>query len=110
MTLDVAYNFLNFWINKFFGSFYPPETLDLIVDRAQMALYNDYYLEFGTSQRLNDALAPFKKTFVFTNITSPGGIVTMPADYQHLLNINTTILNSITGLPQDKPVPILNED
>lgn len=110
MTLDVAYNYFNFEINKVFGTYYSPEEIDLIVDRAQMSLFNDYYEEFGTSQRLNDSMAPFKRSFSFTNISSPTGVVTMPDDYQHLLNLYTIIQNTITGLPQNRPVPILNED
>lgn len=110
MTLDVAYNFLNFWINKVFGTYYTPPELDLIVDRAQMSLFNDYYMMFGASQRLNDALAPFKKNFQFTLMTCPGGLISVPDDYEHLLSIYTTIQNSITGLPQNRPVPIVNED
>ncbi len=110
MDLQVAYNFLNFWTNKVFGTYYSPQDFDLIVDRAQMSLFNDYYDEFGTSQRLNDALAPFKRTFQFTNISSPTGFIDMPDDYQHLLSIYTIVQNSVTGLPQNRPVPILNED
>src|SRR6266700_3366134 len=110
MNLNEAYNFLNFLLNKAQGVWYAPSELDLVVDRAQMSLFNDYYTEFGASQRLNDSLAPFKRQFTFTQITSPGGLVTMPADYQHLLSLYTIILNSVTGLPQNRPVPILNED
>jgi hypothetical protein len=110
MTLQVAYNFLNFWVNKQFSTYYAPGDFDLIVDRAQMSLFNDYYMQFGTSQRLNDALAPFKKTFQFTLATCPTGLITVPNDYEHLLSIYTTIQNSITGLPQNRPVPLLNED
>lgn len=110
MTLDVAYQFLNFWINKVFGAYYTPPEMDLIVDRAQMSLFNDYYDEFGTSQRLNDSMAPFKRQFTFTLMTCPGGLITMPTDYQHLLSLYTVVQNPITGLPQNRPVPILNED
>lgn len=110
IDLDVAYQFLNFLINKTFGSYYTPPELDLIVDRAQQAVYNDYYIEFGKSQRLNDALAPFKRTFLFTNASSPGGLISVPTDYQHLLNVYTIIQNAATNLPQNRPAPILNED
>lgn len=110
MTLDVAYDFLDFWTNKTFGTYFPPPEKDLIVDRAQMSLFNDYYDEFGTSQRLNDSLSPFKRQWQFTEITSPTGLINMPLEYQHLLSLYTVVQNSITGLPQNRPVPILNED
>lgn len=110
MTLDVAYRFLNFWINKVLGTFYSPPEMDLLVDRAQMSLFNGYYDEFGTSQRMNDAMAPFKRQFTFTLGTSPAGLITMPAGYQHLMSLYTVVQNSRTGLPQNISVPILNED
>lgn len=110
MTLDVAYSYLNFEINKVFGTYYTPPEEDLIVDRGQMSLFNDYYEELGTSQRVNDSLAPFIRTFQFTNITSPTGLITMPSDYQHLLSLYTVIQNASTGQPQNRPVPLLNTD
>jgi len=110
MDLQTAYNYLNFEVNKVFLTYYSPGEFDLIVDRAQMSLFNDYYDEFGASQRLNDALAPFKNSFQFTQSTSPGGLISVPDDYQHQLSVYTIVQNSITGLPQNRPVPILNED
>lgn len=110
VDLEDLYTFLNFLINKFLGTFYAPEQMDLLVDRAQMAVYNDYYAEFGKSQQLNDSLAPFKRTFVFTPGTCPGGLIAPPDDYYNLLTVIPTIFNSITNLPQDVTCPILNED
>jgi|SRR5580692_31109 hypothetical protein len=110
MTLDVAYNYLNFEVNKVFGTYYAPGDFDLIVDRAQMSLYNDYYMQFGASQRLNDAMAPFKRSIVFTESECPTGLVQVPSDYEHLLSLYTITQNAITGLPYNRPVPILNED
>lgn len=110
MTLKEAYDFLNFWINKSFGTYYSPPECDLIVDRAQMSLFNDYYDEFGTSQRLNDSMAPFKRTFQFTAITSPTGLINMPEDYQHLLSLYTIVFDTARGQSVNRPVPILNED
>lgn len=110
MTLDVAYEFLNLEINKVFGSYFAPEELDVLVDRAQMATFNDYYEQFGASQRVNGALAPFKKDFQFTLATCPAGLITVPIDYEQLLAIYTTIQNGITGQPQNRPVPIMNDD
>lgn len=110
MDLQTAYNFLNFEVNKVFTAYYSPGDYDLVVDRAQMSLFNDYYDQFGASQRLNDALAPFKKTFQFTQSATPGGFIITPTDYEHLLSIYTTVQNAITGLPQNRPVPIVNED
>ena len=110
MTLDKAYSLLNFLINKFQGGWYSPEELDLIVDRAQMALFNTYYLEFSTSQRLNDAMGPFKRSVTFTNVDTPGGLYTVPSDYMHLLSIHTIVMVSAVVPVQSRAVPIISED
>lgn len=110
MALDDDYKFLNFWVNKDQGGYFSFSELDLVVDRAQMALYNDYYDKFGVSQRLNDAMSPFKREFSFTQITSPTGLVLLPDEYQNLLSVHTIVQDARTGLPINRPVPILNED
>lgn len=79
MNLNDAYTFLNFWINKEQGAWYSPPQLDLIVDRAQMSLWVDYYPKYGTSMDVRNSLAPFRTSYDFTNITSPVGLVTLPA-------------------------------
>lgn len=109
LTLDQIHTFFNFLVNKEQGGWFSPEQIDSALDFGQMQLFNQYYDQFGTSQRLNDSLAPFKKNFQFTNITSPTGLVTMPDDYSHLLNLYTVIQDG-SGRVQNRPVPILNED
>lgn len=110
MALDADYRFLQFIINKEQGAFFPYSELDMVVDRAQMSLYNSYYDKFGASQRLNDALSPFKREFVFTNASSPTGLILLPDEYQNLLSVHTVVQDARTGQPRNRPVPILNED
>lgn len=110
MTLKQYYDFLNFWIDKEMGSFYPPEELDLLVDRSQMSYFNDCYDDYGKNQRLNSSLVPFKATYQFSNSTSPAGLITMPVDEFYLLDAYTVVVDSTTDLAQRKPVPFPNED
>src|SRR6185295_2912163 len=110
MALDADYKFLQFWINKEQGAYFTFAELDMVVDRAQMSLFNDYYDKFGASQRLNDALSPFKREFTFTNVSSPTGLIILPDEYQNLLSVYTVVQDARTGLPVNRPVPILNED
>lgn len=110
VDLDVLYRFLNFLINKFLGAFYAPEQIDDLVDRAQMELYNRLYREYGASQRLNDSLSPFKRSFVFTAMTNPGGLITPPDDYYNLLSVIPTIFDAVLQVPKDVPCPVVNED
>lgn len=99
MDLKVSYNLLNFYINKAQGGWYPPEELDPIADNGQLRYYKNCFIKYGTGQRLNDALAPFKKKVPFT--TDANGLLTSPADYMDLINI----------LPDGAlECPILNDD
>ena len=109
LTLENAYEFYDFIVNKYNGAWFPPEEKDLAFDYAQMSLFNDYYDDFGTSQKLNDSLAPFKKNFQFSNGTCPGGLITMPDDYQHFLSAYTIIFDNVRGV-RNRPIPILSED
>lgn len=109
MTLNEAYNFLNFWINKKLGLWYPPDELDMAVDRGSIALYNSLYAKYGTSTRVNNALNTFKQTYQFTNVTSPGGIVTIPDVYMNFIDAYVQYVDT-GGHVRYKAVPIVNED
>lgn len=110
VDLNDLYTFLNFLIDKSLGAFYAPEQMDLLVDRAQMVIYEAYYREFGKSQRLNDGMAPFKRTYVFTPETCPDGLITPPGDYYNLMAVIPTIFDSLTQMPRDVQCPTVNED
>ena len=102
MDLKVAYDQLNFWINKRQGKWYPPEELDAIVDKGQLSYYKDCFIKYGTGQRLNDALAPFKKTVNFNTTTS--GFLQVPNDYMDLIDI----IPMVNG--KRVPCPVVNDD
>jgi hypothetical protein len=109
MDLLDAYNLINFYINKEQGGWYAPEQLDLIVDRAQHTLYNTYYIKYATSQRLDDAMAPFKVDFQFTTGSTPAGLITTPDDYLDLLAIYTLVTGS-DNVTRKRPVGIVTEE
>lgn len=96
-------------INKSQGAYYPPGQIDEWLDMGQMAVFNTYYLEFAKSQRIADALAPFKKKFTFTNVTTPAGIVTVPSDYFDAIRISM-IVQTPNGQVLTRPCPRLNDD
>lgn len=89
MDLEDFYEQINFYINQKQGGWYSPPELDLMVDRAQMTLYNRYYMQFATSQRLSDVIGIFKFDMSFT--TTSNGIVNMPANYLNLLSVYTLV-------------------
>jgi hypothetical protein len=109
MDLNEFYTLLNFYINKEQGGWYAPEEITRLVVRAQTTLYNTYYTKYSTSQRLDDALAPFKVDYQFTIISSPDGLITTPADYLDLLGIYTIVIGS-DNIARKKAVEIVNEE
>jgi hypothetical protein len=111
MNLQEKFNFLNFWINKSLGAWYTISELEDLVDRGSIALYNDYQPRASTSQRIKDALSPFKETLAITPSNSVGGLVTIDdEDYLNLLDIS--IRYAVSAVPRTVQVPIMlyNED
>ncbi len=110
MSLQEAFDFLNFWINKNTGSFFTVSELELITDRGQMSLYEDLQPKYATSQRIKDALAPFRATYNFTPSTTVSGYIVIPSDsnYLNLLDVQTTF--QISNTTVYAPVTMVNED
>lgn len=102
MDLLKAYNILNFFINKAQGAFYSYSELDLMADAGQLTYYKNCFIKYGTGQRLNDALSPFKKKTSFT--TDSTGFLSVPDDYMDLINIGPTV----DGITVE--CPVLNDD
>lgn len=102
MDLKEAYNRLNFWINKNQGVFLTMPELDSVVDGGQLTYYKNCFIKYGTGQRLNDALAPFKKKAPFT--TDVNGLLTVPDDYMDLIDIEPIV----ASIPY--ACPVVNDD
>lgn len=109
MDLNDLYTRLNFYINKAQGGWYSPEELTEMVDTAQHILFNSYYDKYATSQRLNDALAPFKTDYQFTLVATPDGLITPPANYRRLLALYTVVTGA-DNVTRKRPVEIINEE
>lgn len=110
MTLQAAYDFLNFWISKYTGSFYSPPELDLIVDRGQMSLFSELRPKYATSQRIKDALSPFISRYDFLAGDTPAGLITIPSN-QNCLAILDIMISYVDGATtRYAAVPILNSD
>lgn len=112
MNIQDCFTFLNFWINKVLGSYYTVSELELLLDRGQMSLYNDYQPKAATSQRIKDALSPFKDYYNITPSNSLKGIVTIPSDKNYLNLLDFEIRYAISGRSITKYVPLqsYNED
>jgi hypothetical protein len=94
------------------GGYYSPPELDAITDRGQMALYTDYQPKYAISQRIKDALSPFRTKYDFDFPDSLDGIVTVPSDRNYLNLLDLYIRFAISGIPIVKRVSVemVNED
>lgn len=112
MNISEDHDFLNFWINKYEGAYYPPDTLDQIIDRGQMSLYADLQPRYATSQHIKDALSPFRAKYTFTFNDTIGGIITIPVNtnYINLLDVFITYDISARAVQKQVPVALINED
>lgn len=107
MNLNDIFNFLNFYINKFTGSWYTIEELEDLLDFGQMALYSDLKPKYATSQLIKDALSPFRETYNFTTQIS-GYVIVPDSTYLDLLDIQ--IYFQVSNRPVYHPVDLVNED
>ena len=107
MNLNDIFNFLNFYINKFTGSWYTIEELEDLLDFGQMALYSDLKPKYATSQLIKDALSPFRETYNFTTQIS-GYVIVPDSTYLDLLYIQ--IYFQLSNRTVYYPVDLVNED
>lgn len=107
MNLNDIFNFLNFYINKFTGSWYTIEELEDLLDFGQMALYSDLKPKYATSQLIKDALSPFRETYNFTTQIS-GYVIVPDSTYLDLLDIQ--IYFQVSNRTVYYPVDLVNED
>ena len=80
------------------------------LDRASKELFARYAEEYGRTQRLHDSMAPFKKQVNFTGADTPNGVLTLPTDYQYLLNAYVTVFDNVNVKTIQKKIVFVNED
>lgn len=108
MNISEAFDFLNFWISKERGVFYTIPELTLIVNRGQSSLFSDLEPIYATSQRVKDALAPFRDTYNFT--TQVSGLVIVPSDRNYSSLLDIEIYFPISNRTVYYGVSLANED
>lgn len=110
MDLQSAFDFLNFWIGKELGNFYTIPELELILDRGSLSLYEDLQPKYATSQRIKDALAPFKATYSFIPTQTVSGYIVIPSDSNYLNLLDVQIQYQISNRTIYFGVSMVNED
>jgi hypothetical protein len=78
MNIKDCVDFLNFWIRKERGAFYTIQEAVDVIDRGQMAYFNDIITKYATSQIIKDTLSTFKERYEFVPGDMPGGLVIVP--------------------------------
>ena len=110
MTLKESFDFLNFWINKNLGAYYTIIELETLVDRCQMSLYSDLQPKYATSERIKDALSPFRSTYEFTPLNTVSGYIVLPSNSNYLNLLDVQVSYAISNRTLYAPVLMINED
>lgn len=84
--------------------------IDRALHMAQLDVFYEYFDQYATSQKLHDALSPFKTTMQFTLATSEDGTITLPSNYVHLLNAYTITYDNQYNRPDKNKVEFVSED
>lgn len=114
MTLQDVFNELNFYINKYTGSWYTIPELENILDMGQMGVYSDLKPKYATSQLVKDALSPFRSVYNFTTQVS-GYVIVPDTTYLDFLELqiffrvsNREVYYQPTALNEDTRSDVLN--
>lgn len=126
MDIKVIHDTILYYLNKEQQGYVTHEEIDSVLDKAQLALFNQYHTNpklpsqaqaalYGESQRIDDALSMFKERYTFAPADSPatitaGGVITMPSNYLHLLSLYTTVFNNQLGRNIYSGVQVLSEE
>lgn len=107
MNLQDVFNEINFYINKFTGSYYTISELENLCDSAQLSVYSDHKPKYAVSQLSKEILMPFRSTYNFT--TAVSGVVTVP-DTNYLDLLDLQIFFRISNREVYFSPQLLNED
>ncbi len=110
MDLEQAFEFLNFWVNKYTGGYYTIQELTMLVDRGQMAYYSDVKPKYATSNLIKEILSPFRATYNFTPSNTVSGYIVVPSDSNYLDLLSVTVEVDISSRIIYAPVKMVNED
>lgn len=121
MNIQDIHNIILLILNKEQNAYLSHQEIDAVLDKAQLVLFNQYHTNpklpsktqamiYGDSQRIDDALSAFKDKYVVTTGNSTGGLITLPADYMHLISLYTTQYNATLAKNIYNSVQVLTEE
>lgn len=109
-TIWDCYQMLNFWVNKSTGAYYTPQEAASKIDDAQISVYEDLQPKYATSQRIKDALAPFKDRYDFLPANTISGVIVVPSNRSFLNLLDVQISYQISNTTVYYQPKMLNED
>lgn len=121
MTIKAVHDIILFYLDKDQNGFITHEEIDAVLDKAQLALFNEYLYNpkvpaqnqpnrYGQNQRVNDSLSPFKATYTFTNLNTVSGVLSLPADFMHLNSLYSTVYDNALARNVYYPIQVLTEE
>lgn len=110
MDLSDVFDRLNFFINKYTGSWFTIPELENLCDSGQLALYSDYKPKYATSQLVKDALSPFRADYDFNPTQTISGYISVPYNSGYLDLLDIQIQVNISTRIIYWSVPMVNED
>lgn len=109
MRIDVIHNLFRFLLNKEQGGWYSPSEIDDLLHRAQIWQFSEYLDEYAKTQKMHDALGVFKTPYEF--VTSSSGIITLPENYEALLQGGyVQYYDAVAAKVRKKVFRVLNDD
>lgn len=110
MDLQQAFFILNFFINKYTGSWYTVSELQTLVDNGQISYYTDIKPKYATSQLVKDTLSIFRATYNFNPTNTISGYIVVPSNSNYLDLLDVQITYQISNRTVYTPVKMINED
>lgn len=124
MTIQQVHNIIFLLIRKEQNVFATHGDVDTLLDFYQMGIFSKFTGSpeeqvgvlpmmksgYGQTQYFDDAMTPFKNTVQFLYEDTPGGLITLPTNYERLTGIYSVTTNNKTDQVKHNKITILSED
>ena len=124
MSIKDVHDWINFITRKYQSGYHSHEQIDAALHMGQLDAFYDYYgndrqyqggrpvppVTYGDTILIHHALEPFKDKHDFTTLTTPGGVVTMPATCQLILSLSTSYFSTKYNRNITRSVELINEE
>lgn len=107
MTIQETHTYLAFIIDKSTAAYHPPPEYDIVLHRAQLAVFNIFFDDFVKTQFVHSALNPFRKSIIRSTTDTPAGVVTLPSDYAYATRLMRPSFDNDKGITTNRTVHLL---